>query len=101
MLKGDEQSPVIINATSATVNGITVVSSNAVAVDKYLACDMSKLSVYEYKALTVEMGWENDDFTKNLRTFIGETRVHYFIQNNDKPAFLFGDVTDDLTTLAS
>ena len=45
------------------------------------------------------MGWENDDFTKNLRTFVGETRVHYFIKDNDKSAFLYGDITDDLTTL--
>lgn len=101
MLKGDDQAPVIVSATSAMVNGIMVVSSNAVTVDKYIACDMSKLNVYEYQGLSVEMGWENDDFTKNLRTFIGETRVHYFIRNNDKPAFLYGDITDDLTTLAS
>lgn len=101
MLKGDAQRPVIISATSAMVNGITVVSSNAVTVDKYIACDMSKLNVYEYKALSVEMGWDGEDFTKNLRTFVGETRVHYFIKDNDATAFLYGDITDDLTALTA
>lgn len=101
MLKGDDHTPVIISATSAMVNGITVVATNAVAVDKYLACDMSKLNVYEYKSLSVEMGWDSDDFTKNLRTFVGETRVHYFIKDNDATAFLYGDITDDLTALSA
>lgn len=101
MMKGLTEQPIIISATSMMVNGITVVSSNAVTVDKYIACDMSKLNVYEYKALSVEMGWDSDDFTKNLRTFVGETRVHYFIKDNDKVAFLYGDITDDLTTLTA
>jgi HK97 family phage major capsid protein len=101
MMKGLTEQPIIISATSMMVNGITVVSSNAVTVDKYIACDMSKLNVYEYKALSVEMGWDSDDFTKNLRTFVGETRVHYFIKDNDKTAFLYGDITDDLTTLTA
>ena len=99
LTKGDAQNPIIISATSMNINGVIVVSANAVTVDKYIACDYSKLNVYEYKSLSVEMGWENDDFTKNLRTFVGETRVHYFIKDNDKSAFLYGDITDDLTTL--
>lgn len=101
MLKGQDQQPIIVSATSMMVNGVLVVSSNAVTVDKFIACDMSKLSVYEYKALSVEMGWDSDDFTKNLRTFVGETRVHYFIKDNDKVAFLYGDITDALTTLTA
>lgn len=99
MTKGDDNIAVHLSPTAVNINGITVVSSNAVTVDKYLACDINKLNVYQYKGLTVEMGWENDDFTKNLRTFVGETRVHYFVKLNDHKAFLTGDVTDDLTTL--
>lgn len=99
LTKGDTNIAIQVGISETMVHGVMVVPSNAVAVDKYIACDMSKLNVYEYKALTVTMGWENDDFTKNLRTFLGETRVHYFIKDNDKTAFLYGDVTDDLTTL--
>ena len=47
------------------------------------------------------MGWENDDFTKNLRTFVGECRYHYYIKANDKTAFLYGTITTDLTTLTA
>lgn len=101
MLKGDAQRPVIVSATSSMVNGVLVISTNAVTVDKYLAYDVSKLNVYEYKALSVEMGWDGEDFTKNLRTFVGETRVHYFIKDNDATAFLYGDITDDLTALTA
>ena len=99
LTKGDTNIAIQVGISETMVHGVIVVPSNAVEVDKYIACDMSKLNVYEYKALTVTMGWENDDFTKNLRTFLGETRVHYFIKDNDKTAFLYGDVTTDLTTL--
>jgi HK97 family phage major capsid protein len=100
-LKGINNAPIIVGATSANVAGITIVPSNSMTVDKYIACDISKLNVWEYKPLSVEMGWVNDDFTKNLRTFVGETRLHYYIQANDKTAFLYGDVTDDLTTITA
>lgn len=101
LLKGDAETPVVISAGYAMVGGIMVVPSNSITVDKYLCCDYSKLNVLRYKPLSVEMGWENDDFTRNLRTFLGEWRYHRFVKNNDETAFLYGDITDDLTTLAS
>jgi HK97 family phage major capsid protein len=87
--------PIFRTPDALIVDGLIVVASNAVAVDKYIVCDLSKLSVAMYKNLTVEAGWENDDFTKNLRTFRGECRIHYYVKDNDKTAFLYGDYTTD------
>ena len=99
LTKGDSNIMIHINATSTNVNGVIVVSANEVPVDKFIACNMNKLNVFIYKPMTVEMGWVDADFTNNMKTFVGEHRVHYFIRNNDKTAFLYGDVTDALTTL--
>lgn len=100
MLKSDEQAPVIVSAGETIVHGVIVVSSNAQAVDTYLAADYSKLNVLAYKNLTVEMGWNGDDFKNNMRTFRAEWRFHRYIMENDKNAFLIGGVSADLTTLS-
>ena len=99
LTKGDSNIMIHINATSTNVNGVIVVSANEVPLDKFVACNLNKLNVFVYKPMTVEMGWVDADFTNNMKTFVGEHRVHYFIRNNDKTAFLYGDVTDALTTL--
>ena len=101
MLKGDEEAPIIISAGETTIYGVTVVSSNAQTVDTYMAADYSKLNVASYKPLTVEMGWNGDDFKYNRRTLRCEWRFHRYIMENDYNAFLIGDVSTDLTALGS
>jgi hypothetical protein len=100
LTKGVDNYAVHLNLSAIVVDGVTIVSSNSVPVDKFLACDITKLNVYTYMPLEVEMGWVNADFTNNMRTFVGEHRIHRFIRSNDKTAFLYGDVTDSLTALA-
>lgn len=100
LLKSDDERGIVITATQASVNGIIIVPTNSINVDTYLAANYSKLQAYTYKTLSVEQGWENDDFTKNLRTFLAEWRFHRFIQPNDANAFLLGSVSTDLTTLS-
>lgn len=92
---GEYTQPILVTPTEMMFNGLRIIETNAVAGDKYIVCDINKLNLYIYKDLTVEAGWENDDFTKNLRTFRGEIRIHYFVKDNDKTAFLYGDLSTD------
>ena len=92
---GEYTQPILVTPTEMMFNGLRIIATNAVAGDKYIVCDINKLNLYIYKDLTVEAGWENDDFTKNLRTFRGEIRIHYFVKDNDKTAFLYGDLSTD------
>jgi len=92
---GEYTQPILVTPNEMMFNGLRIIATNAVAGDKYIVCDIEKLNVYIYKDLVVEAGWENDDFTKNLRTFRGEVRVHYFVKDNDKTAFLYGDLSTD------
>lgn len=36
-----------------------------------------------YKPFRMSWGWENDDFTKNLVTTVGEMRIHQFVKDAD------------------
>ena len=92
---GEYTQPILVTPNEMMFNGLRIIATNAVAGDKYIVCDIEKLNVYIYKDLIVEAGWENDDFTKNLRTFRGECRIHYYVKDNDKTAFLYGDLSTD------
>lgn len=54
-----------------------------------------------YKDFAVKFGWENDDFTKNLVTAIGEMRIHSFHSENDAAGFVFDAINDVKTAIAA
>lgn len=63
--------------------GATIIEDNEVPVGyvNIIAVDYYKFLIY--KGFTMEWGLENDDFTKNLRTVIGEMRVHQYVSENN------------------
>jgi HK97 family phage major capsid protein len=73
------------------ISGVRVVESNSVTVGKFLLGDWSKLNIRDYIAFEITLGWENDDFTKNLVTVIGEKRLMSYIKEHQKTAFIYGD----------
>lgn len=58
------------------------------------ASDYYKLLIY--KAFFMRWGWENDDFTKNLVTVIGELRLHQYVSDNYIEDFA---ITDTLANI--
>lgn len=65
--------PRAIQATFVESEDIPVGTFMVVAIDYY------KIKIY--KGFSMAWGLENDDFTKNLRTVIGEMRLHQFVQS--------------------
>ena len=100
LMKGQAEFPIVVTAGVMSINGVEIVSTNGMTAGTYMACDYSKLNTLIYKNLMVEMGWVNDDFSYNRRTFRGEWRLHRYIMRNDYNAFLIGSVSTDLTTLS-
>lgn len=49
-----------------------------------------------YKAFMMRWGWENDDFTKNLVTVIGEMRLHQFVSDQYIDDFAITDTLDNI-----
>ncbi len=64
------------------VTGATIVEDLNMTLGyvQWLAVDYYKVLIY--KAFRMAWGWENDDFTKNLVTVIGEMRLHQFHSQN-------------------
>ena len=42
------------------------------------------------------VGLDADDFTRNMITILAEARLVSYVKNNQKPAFVTGDISDDI-----
>lgn len=81
------------------VSGIRVVANTGVTIDKFLVGDFNKAGVRFREGLTINVGYENDDFTKNLVTILAEARLVQRVKSNHYGAFVYGDFSDAITAL--
>ena len=81
------------------VSGIRVVANTGVTIDKFLVGDFTKSGVRFKEGLTINVGYENDDFTKNLVTILAEARLVHRVKSNHYGAFVYGDFSDAITAL--
>jgi HK97 family phage major capsid protein len=91
--------PPFISNDGTTVSGIRVVSNTGVAVDNFLVGDFSKAGVRFKEGLTINVGYENDDFTKNLVTILAEARLVQRVKSNHYGAFVKGVISTSITAL--
>lgn len=81
------------------VSGIRVVANTGVAIDNFLVGDFSKSGVRFKEGLTINVGYENDDFTKNLVTILAEARLVQRVKSNHYGAFVKGVFSTAITAL--
>ena len=81
------------------VSGIRVVANVGVAIDSFLVGDFSKSGVRFKEGLTINVGYENDDFTKNLVTILAEARLVQRVKSNHYGAFVKGVFSTAITAL--
>lgn len=81
------------------VSGIRVVANVGVALDSFLVGDFSKSGVRFKEGLTINVGYENDDFTKNLVTILAEARLVQRVKSNHYGAFVKGIFATAITAL--
>ena len=70
------------------IPGLRVEASTAIKQGELWVGDFNYLNIRDVWALTITFGWENDDFTKNIVTMIGEKRLMAYIKAQYKTAFL-------------
>lgn len=75
--------------------GLPVVATEAMTVRKFLVGSFNSQTLYDRWAARVEVGFENDDFTKNLVTVLGEERVGFAAKRPE--ALIYGDFDVALT----
>jgi len=82
-----------------TLDGIPVVEHNGIAQDTFLTMDGSKDTVYSKGEISIQIGLDSDDFTKNLRTILAEWRGLNIIKGNDSPAFVTGTISTAIAAI--
>ena len=75
------------------VEGVQVVAKTKIPADMFLIGDMTKANYGVLEAFNTQVGFVNDDFTKNLVTILGESRSHLFIAEEDKKAFVYDAIS--------
>lgn len=78
---------------------IIPVSSAVVAQGKFIMGDFQHLVIRPRTELEVVVGWENDDFSKNLVTVIAERRLAAYIKTHHAYAFVYDEYDNVITAI--
>ena len=81
------------------IPGLRVEASTAIKQGDIVLGDFNYLNIRDVWALSITFGWENDDFTKNLVTMIGEKRLMAYIKAQYKTAFVKDTIANVITAI--
>ncbi len=81
------------------IAGMRVISSTYMTAGSYLVGDLSKVNVKFRNNINMSVGLDADDFTRNMITILAEARLVSYVKNNQKPAFVYGDISDDIALI--
>lgn len=81
--------PPFTSAEGTIVKGVQVIEDNNIAEGYLLIGDMNLYKIVMHQDFTINFGWENDDFSKNLVTAIGEMRFHQYFSENHTGAWVY------------
>jgi HK97 family phage major capsid protein len=79
--------------------GMKIVSSTYMTAGKYLVGDMSRVNVRFRNDINMSIGLDQDDFSRNMVTILAEARLVQYVKNNQKLAFVVGDIDTDITAI--
>ena len=85
--------------SNTVVKGIPIVANIGVTEGEYLMGDFTKAGVRFREGLVFDIGYENDDFTKNFVTILAEARLVQRVKSNHYPAFVKGTFATDKASI--
>ena len=80
-------------------NGIEIISNTGIAVGTFLVGDFTKSNLRIREEMNIQVGFVNDDFTKNLFTVLAEARATHYVKTNHYGAFVKGTFSTAKTAL--
>lgn len=83
--------PVVVN--------LQVVSTTWMDQGTFLVGDMSQSNLRVRKGITLSVGRDGDDFTRNMVTILAETRCVHYIKANKAAGFVKGDIAAAIAVL--
>jgi HK97 family phage major capsid protein len=79
--------------------GVPVIANTGVTAGSFFVGDFSKSNLGIREEVNIQIGYENDDFTKNLVTILAEMRAVHYIKTNHVKAIVKGTFADAKTAL--
>jgi HK97 family phage major capsid protein len=89
----------VMVAGEMSLDGIPILETTLVTQDTYLIGDFRMATVFDKGMVDIKVGYENDDFTKNLVTILAEWRGLNIIKTNQTTAFVTGTISTDAAAL--
>jgi HK97 family phage major capsid protein len=86
-------------AGQLSLDGVPIIKTTLVTAGTYLVGAFNLATLYDKGTVSLEMGLDGNDFTKNLRTIIAEFRGAMVVKNNDRTAFVKGTFSTDKAAL--
>ena len=83
------------------VAGLVVVSSNNITAGTMIVGDFTKFNIKFREDMNMSVGYENDDFTRNMVTILCEARLVAYVKGNDVNAFVQSDITTDIAAITA
>jgi HK97 family phage major capsid protein len=81
------------------IKGVRVVVNPGVTSGDYYIGDFTKAQLRMREDLNIQVGYVDDDFTRNMMTILCEARACFFVKSNDVNAFVKGNFAADKLTL--
>lgn len=81
------------------VKSVPVIENTGITAGTFLVGDFSKSNLRIREDLNVQVGYVNDDFTKNLMTILCEARAVHYVKSNHYGAFVKGSFSTAKTAL--
>ena len=91
--------PPFVTADGARIAGVRVIENEAITEGNFLVGDFTKSNLRIREEININLGYENDDFTKNLVTILAEMRAVHYIKKHHVPAFVKGVFTTAITAI--
>ena len=86
-------------AGQLTLDGVPIVKTTLVTLGEYMVGNFDMATVGDKGSISIEVGRENDDFTKNLVTILAEWRGLTIVKTNVQDAFVAGVIAVDAALL--
>jgi HK97 family phage major capsid protein len=81
------------------LDGVPIIKSTLITQGQYLVGAFDLALLVTRQAMRFDIGLDADDFTKNLRTILGEWRGLTLVKTNDRSAFVAGVFATDAAAL--
>lgn len=91
--------PPFSSADGMVINGLRIVANAGMTKGDFLVGDFSKDILAIREEVNIQVGYVNDDFTRNLVTILAELRAVNYIKSNNLGAFVKGTIATIITAI--